>query len=109
MWIVVISCCATGPVVKYADRQATSDAQGNFSVPNLPAAAYEIRVEKSGFQTAVLSAFDLRVGQIARPTITLTVGAVIESVSVRAEAPLLQSQSAEVGQVIDKSRSRTCH
>jgi len=109
MWIVVISCCATGPVVKYADRQATSDAQGNFSVPNLPAAAYEIRVEKSGFQTAVLSAFDLRVGQIARPTITLTVGAVTESVSVRAEAPLLQSQSAEVGQVIDKSRSRTCH
>src|SRR5438552_2937064 len=41
-----------------AKRTATTDTQGNFSVPNLPPATYEIRVEKSGFQTAVLSTFD---------------------------------------------------
>src|SRR5712692_5606358 len=84
-----------------AQRTATTDAQGNFSVPNLPPALYEIRVEKPGFQTAVLKDFDLRVGQIARPAITMTVGAVNQSVTVEAETPLLQSQSAEVGQVID--------
>ena len=36
-----------------AQRTATTDTAGNFSVPNLPPATYEIRVEKSGFQTAV--------------------------------------------------------
>src|SRR5215469_762235 len=53
-----------------AQRVATTDAAGNFSVPNLPPATYQIRVEKSGFQTAVVSAFDLPIGQIAHPTIT---------------------------------------
>src|SRR3974390_362624 len=88
----------------HAQRTATTDAQGTFSVPNLPPATYEIRVEKMGFQTAVISAFDLLIGQIAPPTVTMSVGSVSESVNVQAEAPLLQSQSAEVGQVIDSKQ-----
>src|SRR6266700_3592669 len=75
----------TGTNVK---RTTTSDAQGNFSVPNLQPATYEIRVEKSGFQTAVLRDFDLQIGQVARPAITLTVGGVSESVNIQSEAPL---------------------
>jgi len=89
---------------KHAQRTAMTDAQGTFSIPNLPPATYEIRVEKMGFQTAVISAFDLLIGQIAHPTVTMTVGAVSKSVNVQAEAPLLQSQSAEVGQVIDSKQ-----
>src|SRR6516164_2712355 len=85
----------------HAVRSAVTDAQGSFSVPNLAPATYDIRVEKAGFQTAVVSAFDLPIGQIAHPTITLALGQVSETVNVQAEAPLLQSQSAEVGQVID--------
>ena len=87
-----------------AQRTATTDSQGGFSVPNLPPATYQIRVEKPGFQTAVVSSFELRVGDIAHPIITLGVGAVSESVSVQAEAPLLQTQSGTVGQVIDQKQ-----
>jgi len=87
-----------------AQRTTTTDAQGGFSIPNLPPATYEIRVEKSGFQTAVLSAFVLRIGEIARPVIPLALGAVSESVSVQAETPLLQTQSGTVGQVIDQKQ-----
>src|SRR5215472_12011568 len=65
----------------HAQRTAMTDAQGNFSVPNLPPATYEIRVEKMGFQTAVISAFDLLIGQIAHPTVTMSVGALSESVN----------------------------
>ena len=88
----------------HAQRTATTDTQGSFSVPNLAPATYDIRVEKAGFQTAVVSAFDLLIGQIAHPTITLALGQVSETVNVQAEAPLLQSQSAEVGQVIDSKQ-----
>jgi hypothetical protein len=88
----------------HAQRTATTDTQGSFSVPNLAPATYDIRVEKAGFQAAVVSAFDLPIGQIAHPTIMLALGQVSETVNVQAEAPLLQSQSAEVGQVIDSKQ-----
>src|SRR5262249_18198828 len=71
-----------------SQRSAVTDTLGNFSLPNLSPGVYEIRVVKTGFQTAILKDFDLRVGQIARPTITMAVGAISESVSVQAETPL---------------------
>ena len=63
-----------------AQRIATTDAAGSFSVPNLAPATYEIRIEKSGFQTAVVSAFELPIGQIAHPSFTLSLGQVSETV-----------------------------
>src|SRR5690242_3007303 len=88
----------------HATRTAMTDSQGNFSVPNLAPATYDIRVEKTGFQTAVISAFDLPIGQIAHPMITLALGSLTETVNVQADAPLLQSQTSEVGQVIDSKQ-----
>jgi hypothetical protein len=35
-----------------AQRVVVTDAEGRFTVPNLPPATYTIRVELSGFQTA---------------------------------------------------------
>ena len=46
----------------------------------------------------------LRQGETARPTITLGVATVSESVTVTGEAPLLQTQSASVGQVINEKQ-----
>jgi hypothetical protein len=85
-----------------AQRTATSDADGRFSFPSLPPATYSLRAELQGFQSAELKAFDLRNGETASPTLTLGLGSVTESVSVRADAPLLQTASASVGQVIDQ-------
>jgi hypothetical protein len=84
-----------------ARRTTTTDPVGNFSFPNLPPATYQIKVEKAGFQAAVLDSFDLRIGEIARRSITLNVGAVAESVVVEGEAPLAQTESGTVGQVIE--------
>ena len=85
-----------------AERSTTSDANGNFSVPNLPPARYEITVEKSGFSTAKLQAFDLRVGETARRGITLQLGSVNQTVEVTGQAPLLQTESGTMQQVIDQ-------
>lgn len=87
-----------------AQRSTTTDTLGNFSLPNLPPARYEIRIEKEGFRTAIVEPFELRIGEIARRTVTLTVGGVAESVLVTAEAPLMQTESGTVGQVIGEKQ-----
>jgi len=83
-----------------AQRTATSDAEGRFSFPSLPPAVYTLHAELQGFQSADVKNFELRTGETASPTLTLGLGSVTESVSVRADAPLLQTASASVGQVI---------
>ena len=87
-----------------AQRTAMTDGEGRFSVPALPPATYHITVELQGFRTAELQNFVLRQGETARPTVTLSVATVSETVTVTGEAPLLQTQSASVGQVINEKQ-----
>src|SRR5262245_36638213 len=81
-----------------AQRVATTDTDGRFSVPNLPPATYTIRVELGGFQTVELKEFALRNGEVARLSITLGLASVAETITVVGESPLLQTQSASVSQ-----------
>jgi outer membrane receptor protein involved in Fe transport len=83
-----------------AQRVTTTDADGRFAVPNLPAATYTVRVELAGFQTVELKDFALRNGEVSRPAITLGVANVAETITVAGESPLLQTQTASVGQTI---------
>ncbi len=87
-----------------AQRTTVTDGEGRFAIPALPPAAYHIKVELQGFQTAELQNFVLRQGETARPAIALRVATVSESVTVTGEAPLLQTQSASVGQVINEKQ-----
>jgi len=87
-----------------AERVTESNAQGEFSVPNLPPARYKITVEKPGFATAVVEPFDLRVGETARRAVTLQVGSVNQTVEVTAQVPLLQTESGSVGQVVTEKQ-----
>ncbi len=84
-----------------ARRTGQTNAEGAFSVPNLAPARYEVRIEKPGFQAAIIEAFELRIGEIARRTIELRVGAVSESVVIDAQAPLLETENGTINQVID--------
>jgi hypothetical protein len=90
-----------------AQRTTVTDGEGRFSMPALPPATYHIKVELQGFQTAELSNFVLRQGETARPTITLGLATVTESITVTGDAPLLQTQSASVGQVINEKQIET--
>jgi hypothetical protein len=87
-----------------AQRTTITDGEGRFSVAALPPATYHIKVELQGFQTAELPNFVLRQGETARPTVTLGIATVAESVTVTGDAPLLQTQSASVGQVISEKQ-----
>jgi hypothetical protein len=81
-----------------------TDAEGTFFVPNLPPATYSVRVELSGFATAELKELVLRNGEVSRPTITLGLANVAETVTVVGLSPLLQTTNASVSQTITQKQ-----
>src|SRR5436190_5857572 len=87
-----------------AQRTTVTDADGRFSIPNLPPATYQIRVELSGFQTVEVKDFTLRNGEIGKPTIALGLANVAENVTVTGTSPLLQVANASVSQTITQKQ-----
>src|SRR5262249_41541316 len=87
-----------------AQRVTTTDADGRFTIPNMPAGNYVVRVELAGFGTAEVKDFTIRIGEIAKPTITMSVAAVAENVTVQGTSPLLQSTNAQVSQTISQKQ-----
>jgi Carboxypeptidase regulatory-like domain/TonB-dependent Receptor Plug Domain len=87
-----------------AQRVATTDNEGRFTIPNLASATYIVRVELQGFNTVELKDFVVRNGEITKPSITLSVATVAENISVAASSPLLQATNASVGQTITQKQ-----
>jgi hypothetical protein len=87
-----------------AQRTATTDAEGRFTIPNLPSATYIIRVELSGFTNIEVKDFVIRNGDIAKPTLTMQLANVAENVTVAGQSPLLQVANASVSQTISQKQ-----
>lgn len=79
----------------------TTNAEGIYSLPRLPVGTYNLKVESSGFQAATVSNVLLELNQVARIDVPLQIGNVQQTVEVTSAAPLLQTQSTQLGQVID--------
>ncbi|HWX23967.1 MAG TPA: carboxypeptidase-like regulatory domain-containing protein, partial [Vicinamibacteria bacterium] len=78
----------------------TTSNSGDFVASPLRIGRYKVRVGISGFKTAEVGPFTLSVQERQEVNITLQVGGVGEEVIVRAEAPILETQTSELGQVI---------
>ena len=96
---VSLSNAATG-----ATRTAQTNLSGLYSFPALPPATYTLSVEAQGFGKQLRSAVTIQVQQVARVDFQLTVGSVAQSLDVTASAPLLSTDDATVGQVIENKR-----
>jgi len=66
-----------------------SNALGNYLAPNLPAGSYRIIVQKQGFRNVVREPVLVRAQSRVRVDFTFQIGAASETVTVSAEAPLL--------------------
>jgi hypothetical protein len=79
----------------------TTGSDGRYSLPRVPIGNYEVRAEDAGFQVAVISPVVLVLNQIAKIDFQLTVGNVSQTIEVTSAAPVLQTQTTQLGTVID--------
>src|ERR1051326_2828142 len=85
-------------------RKVVTNEQGDYNAPSLPVGDYRISIGLPGFQTKVLSGLTLQVDQTAVVPVVLEPGAVSQTMEVTAAAPVLESQTSSLGQVIENKR-----
>src|SRR5579862_493091 len=83
-------------------RSTTTDTSGGYIVPALEIGTYEVAVKAAGFQRAVKRGIVLELNQKARIDVTLQVGAVTDTIAVTATAPVLKTDDATIGEVVDR-------
>lgn len=84
-------------------QNTTSNQEGYYTVPLLQPGTYKIAVQKSGFKTHTRAGLVLETGTTRTIDIQLEVGETTETVSVTAEAPLLESETSAMGQLIERA------
>ncbi|HKE29299.1 MAG TPA: TonB-dependent receptor [Bryobacteraceae bacterium] len=82
----------------------TTNIDGIYAFPRIPPGRYELKIEAPGFKTYINPEVALEVNQRARVDVGLEVGAITESVQVTGEAPLLQTDTTQVGATIASSQ-----
>ena len=87
---VIVRNVATGTEYKTVTTET-----GNYTISSLPAGSYELRVEAPGFKKFVLQKVQVQLLQTARVNAALEIGAASDTVTVTAQTPLLQTESAE--------------
>ena len=85
-------------------RRLSTDETGSYVVTQLIPGTYQVTVEKGGFRRFVRSGLILQIGQRARVDARMAVGQVTESVEVTADAPLLETDDASLGQAIENKK-----
>jgi Carboxypeptidase regulatory-like domain len=83
-----------------AVRTTQTSNDGSYVLPALPLGPYSLRITKTGFQAFVQSGIVLEVNSRPAVNVTLQVGSVQQSVQVQANAAMVQTQSAEIGDVV---------
>jgi hypothetical protein len=87
-----------------ASLSTTSSSDGVYKFSPVKIGSYKIDIVYQGFQSMTAKGVVVNVGANVVQDFTLKPGSVSQAIEVTAAAPLLESQSAAVGQVVD-SRS----
>src|SRR3954468_1140172 len=73
----------------------TTGEGGEFTFDFLQVGTYQLKIERAGFKSIQSSGIELSAGQNVRRNFALELGAITETVSVEAAAPLVNAVSAE--------------
>lgn len=82
-------------------RTASTNKDGNFTIPLLPPGTYTLRAEHEGFKIVQVEGVILNIGDQKALQIQLNAGDVTETVQITGDTPLLE-ESASVGTVVDR-------
>ena len=97
------------PGVKVAARnlgtqfvyESLTNSTGAYYIPNLPSGTYDLTVEAKGFKRYVQAGLILRINEQPRVDVRLEVGNVADAIRVDSALPLLETETAGSGQVLD--------
>jgi hypothetical protein len=78
----------------------SSDAWGNYTVFNLPPGVYNLTVEQQGFESAAIKNVRIAIDQKQLLNFQMKVGAISEVMTISVAPTMLQTESAETGEVI---------
>jgi len=81
-------------------RIAETNSRGEYVADTIPTGGYRATVEAAGFQKLVRSGIELTAGDTLTVDLQLAVGSLQETVEVTERAPLLQSQTATVSNLV---------
>ncbi len=84
-------------------RTVTSHSDGAFVVPLLPPGSYRLEASRNGFKKGVRPSIRVEVTETTKLDIELEVGAADETISINADAPVVQTESSTLGRVTDKT------
>lgn len=82
--------------------EATSDASGEYHLPNLLPGEYRIEVEKPGFKKLIRPNVILHVQDALDIDFEMTVGSASENITIESGVPQVDTESATVSTVIDR-------
>ena len=94
--IVRAGVIITNTNTTHATKLITND-RGYYEAPLLLPGTYTVAIESPGFKKAVRTGIILGIGEQAQINVVLDVGATPESVTVSAEAPILDTTSVSTG------------
>jgi hypothetical protein len=82
-------------------RDTVTNASGEYSFPAVEPATYSVKVSVQGFRSFERKGVRISTQQIVGLDVVLEVGTLQETVTVTADAPLIETTNASVGGVID--------
>jgi hypothetical protein len=85
-------------------RSVVTEANGSFTLPNLPIGPYRLEASLTGFRSFVRTGIVLQVNANPVINVTLPLGDLTETVSVEAAAPLIETRSPSIGTVVENER-----
>ena len=85
-----------------AAQNTVSNDAGIFRAGSLLPGLYKVEVEAPGFQKLLRGPITAVVGQVLSLDLTLQIGKASETVTVTEAAPLVESQTSNVGQVVNR-------
>ncbi|MCC6265066.1 MAG: carboxypeptidase regulatory-like domain-containing protein [Bryobacterales bacterium] len=105
----------TGAAIMGAEVRATNNAtgvvasartneSGRFALPFQLVGMYSLSTELQGFKRSARDGVQVRIGETTEINITLQIGEVTETVEVSAAAPVLDTTTPSLGQVLDERR-----
>jgi outer membrane receptor protein involved in Fe transport len=88
------------------ERETVTNDSGDFAFTLLPAGPYKLEITAGGFRTVVVEELRINVTQTTTLPVRLDAATVSEMVTVKAETPLVQQETSQVGRTIQEETIR---